>query len=246
MTDTRFRLFEDLASRYDLHTPHHHYEDDHSFVLDSFRSSGHQRILDIGCGTGVFLRKALDEGFDAAGIDAAQGMVNEAMTKAGSDRAKLQAMEDLDADSLYDGICALSWVINYATDVESARDILVRCRNALKPGGKLLLQTAHAPNMDGLVLEDRETGPSDISEDIVFLFQFHATGVASANARYVYAAKSIGELVWEEHPLNVANAELLAGLCSEAGFHDISIYGSYQREPLGNSISPWIEASVPA
>jgi len=244
MSAARFRLFEDLPHRYDLHTPAHHYGDDHAFVLDTFRRGG-GRILDVGCGTGVFLEKALAEGFDAHGIDVAEGMVREAAAKVGADRVAVGAMEDVTADAAYDGLCALSWVINYAADADAARDILGRFRRALRPGGRLLLHTAHAPNMDGTVLEDREPGPGGAEDDIVFLFQFSATGPDTAKARYVYAAKSLGELAWEEHPLAVADATLLARLCGEVGFADVQAYGSWRRDPLGTSISPWVVAEIP-
>lgn len=245
MPAARFRLFDDLAHRYDLHTPAHHYGDDHAFVLEEVGQAG-RRVLDVGCGTGVFLEKALAEGFDAHGIDLAEGMVREAAAKVGAERVAVRGMEAVDDSSAYDGLCALSWVINYAADADAARDILRRFRRALRPGGKLLLQTAHAPNMDGTVLEDREPGPDGTEDDVVFLFQFSARGPDTALARYVYAAKSLDELAWEDHALAVADAHLLARLCEDVGFVGVRIYGSWQREALGRSISPWVVAEVPA
>lgn len=244
MPASRLRLFEDFAHRYDLHTPAHHYGDDHAFVLDIFRASG-RRVLDVGCGTGVLVKKALAEGFDAYGIDIAEGMVREAATKVGPDRVSIGAMENIIDESNYDGLCALSWVINYAADACAARNILGRFRRALRPGGKLLLHTAHAPNMNGKVLEDREPNPAGVEEDIIFLFQFTATGADTALARYVYAAKSLGELAWEEHILAVADAHLLARLCGEVGFDNVQVFGSWRCDPLGTSISPWVVAEVP-
>lgn len=207
--DAVFRLFNGLAHRYDLHTPAHHYCDDHAFVLGTSRTGGGRRILDVGCGTGVFLEKALAEGFDAHGINPSEDMVREASAEIGIARIAAQAMEDITDDGGYDGLCALSWVINYAADAAATRDILARFRRALRPNGRLLMQTAHAPNMDGLVLEDREPGSSGKDDDIVFLLQFIARGPDTALARYVYAAKSLGELAWEEHLLAVADAHLL-------------------------------------
>lgn len=245
MTARRFRLFDELAHRYDLHTPAHHYGTDHRFVLEEFGRAG-RRILDVGCGTGVFLEKALAQGFDAYGTDIAAGMVREAAAKVGEQRVRQERMEDLEAEDAYDGICALSWVINYAADADAARDILHRFRRALKPGGRLLIQTAHAPNMDGRVLEDREDGPDGTADDIVFLFQFSATGADTALARYVYAGKALGELAWEEHSLAVADADLLARLCGEVGLMNPRVFGSCARDPLGHSVSPWVLAEAPA
>lgn len=237
-----FRLFGDFAHRYDLHTPPNHYRDDHTFVLNEFRAAGARRILDVGCGTGVFVEKALGAGFDAHGIDAAPAMVAQAERRLGPGRVKVQAMEEINSGLPLEGLCALSWVINYAADADAALAILHRMHDAIVPGGRLLLQCAHAPNMRTAVFEDREPGADGTSDDVVFLFQFVPLTPDRAKARYVYAGKSAGELVWEEHTLNVANAELLAELTKRAGFSNVRVYGSWRRDPLGGSISAWVAA----
>lgn len=240
----RYRLFEEYAHRYDLHTPAHHYRHDHAFVLNRLidAGTGARRILDVGCGTGVFLVKALATGFDATGIDPASGMVEQAATKVGAARVRQAAMEDIDMVECFDGICALSWVINYASTPDSALEILARMHEALAPGGRLILQCAHAPNMVGKVFEDREPGPDGNPDDVIFLFQFASSGPESALARYVFAGKTMGELVWEEHPLSVADANLVASLARQAGFLGVTVFDSWRGDPLDSGISAWIVA----
>ena len=80
-------LFGLLADRFDWHTPPHHYQDDHAFVLKALGKPG--LILDIGCGTGVFLEKALSAGFNVIGIDAAPEMVSVAANRIGKDRVRI-------------------------------------------------------------------------------------------------------------------------------------------------------------
>lgn len=239
-----YRLFEEYAHRYDLHTPSHHYRHDHTFVLERLMSAGTgaRRILDVGCGTGVFLVKALAAGFDAFGIEPAGGMVAQAAAKVGMARVRQAAMEDIDMVEYFDGICALSWVINYATTTDSALDILARMHKALTPGGRLVLQCAHAPNMVGKVFEDREPGPDGKPDDVIFLFQFAATGADRALARYVFAGKAIAELVWEEHLLSVANAHMVASLAQQVGFEGVTVFDSWREDPLDSGISAWIVA----
>ena len=106
-----YALFGRLASRFDWHTPPHHYQDDHAFVLKRLGKPG--AILDIGCGTGVFLEKAVSAGFDAMGIDAAPEMVSIAAKRVGNDRVRSERMQDLGEAHAYDGIVSLSWSFNY-------------------------------------------------------------------------------------------------------------------------------------
>src|SRR5260370_664425 len=102
-----YALFGKVADRYDWHTPPHHYQDDHAFVLSKFPNKG-CRILDVGCGTGVFLERAAHAGLDATGIDASAEMIAIASTRVNSDRVRVARMQELSECETYDGIVSLS------------------------------------------------------------------------------------------------------------------------------------------
>src|SRR5689334_20504331 len=109
------RLFHEFAHRYDLHTPPGHYKHDHEFVIKEALEarSTNCRLLDVGCGTGVFLEAAIAAGIDAYGVDAAPEMIDVASKRIGADRVRVQRMEEISEESSYDVICALSWTIHY-------------------------------------------------------------------------------------------------------------------------------------
>ena len=241
----RYELFGPLADRFDWHTPPHHYQDDHAFVLR--RLGDHGRILDIGCGTGVFLERAVSAGFDAKGIDAAPEMVSIAATRVGKDRVRTQRMQYLREISAYDGIVSLSWSFNYVQSYPEASDILERLFQALRPEGRLILQIAHAPNASGTLSEDREPGPDGQEDDVVFLYRFSSVpehpGIL--RAQYVYACKSIAELFFEEHRLGAADANEVAALASMTGFEDIELLDSWRGDPFRNSVNVFLLARRP-
>ena len=240
-----YALFGLLANRFDWHTPPHHYQDDHAFVLR--RLGEPSRILDIGCGTGVFLERAVSAQFDANGIDAAPEMVSIAATRVGKDRVRTERMQDLHETHSYDGIVSLSWSFNYVLSYPEARDILERLFQALRPEGRLILQIAHAPNASGALGEDREPGPDGQEDDVIFLYRFSSVpehpGVL--NAQYVYGCKSIGELFFEEHRLGAADANEVAALASMIGFEDIELLDSWHGEPFRNSVNVFLLARRP-
>ena len=142
-----YALFERLADRFDWHTPPHHYQHDHAFVLERLGQS--RRVLDVGCGTGVFLARAVMAGFDAIGIDAAPEMVAIAAGRVGAERVHVERMQEIDEASAYDGVVSLSWSFNYVRSLAEARDVLERLFRALRSKGHLILQIAHAPNAVG-------------------------------------------------------------------------------------------------
>lgn len=238
-----YALFGSAADRYDWHTPPHHYQDDHAFVLSRLPKPP-SRILDLGCGTGVFLEKAMAAGFDAIGLDASAEMVSIAARRVGSDRVRRAQMQDLDEVGIYDSIVSLCWSFNYVSSFVEAEEVLNRMFKALKPSGRLILQIAHAPNATGVLSEDREPGPGGEPDDVLFLYRFTQVKGNSGEllAQYVYRCRSLHELVFEEHKLRAADARKVAQIASAVGFEKIHLCDSWRGEPLAHSISPFLFA----
>lgn len=241
-----YALFGRVADRYDWHTPPHHYQHDHAFVLSQLPTPP-CRVLDVGCGTGVFLEKAIAAGFDAIGLDASPEMVSVAARRVEPDRVRLVQMQELSESASYDGIVSLSWSFNYVRSFREARDVLNRFFNALCPGGRLILQIAHAANATGALNEDREPGPEGQSDDVLFLYRF--LGVperrGELRAQYVYGCNSRKELVFEEHRLGAADAYKVASEVSSVGFQDVELLDSWRGEPLDQSINAFLLARHP-
>ena len=237
-----YALFGRFAEQFDWHTPPHHYQDDHAFVLERLGKPG--RVLDVGCGTGVFLGKAVAAGFDAVGIDAAPEMVSIAARRVGSERVRVERMQEFRERDVYDGVVALSWSFNYVGSFAEAHDLLSRLFRALRPGGRLILQIAHAPNATGVLGEDRELGPDGQEDDVVFLYRF--TSVPEhpdvLRAQYVYVCKSRNELLCEEHRLGAADVNEVAGLASRVGFESIELLDSWRGEPFRNAVNVFLLA----
>ena len=242
----KYALFGQAANRYDWHTPPHHYQHDHAFVLSRLPAPP-CRVLDVGCGTGVFLEKAIAAGFDAMGIDASPEMVDLASQRVEPDRVRLSQMQEISESASYDGIVSLSWSFNYVHSFHEARDVLSRFFNALRPGGHLILQIAHAANATGALNEDREPGPEGQVDDVLFLYRFHSVPEHSGElrAQYVYGCKSREELIFEEHRLGAADAYLVATEASAVGFQNVELLDSWRGEPLDQSINVFLLAIRP-
>jgi SAM-dependent methyltransferase len=237
-----YQLFHKFAHRYDLHTPPGHYKHDHAFAIgEALRVAPTScRLLDIGCGTGVFLEAAITAGIDGHGIDAAPEMVDVARQRLGNDRVRVQRMQQISDENRYDVVCALSWTIHYCETEPDLNDVVARCRRALRVGGLLLLQVANGDQMSGAVNVEREVGPSGQPDDTFFIHRFRPLHDTEHRviADYVYASRVHRELLSEEHELRFANPLLIADTLRRTGFQEVAVVNSA-------SIAPFVIGGTP-
>lgn len=242
MQEKTYRLYGELASRYDLHTPPGNYRPDHELVLEEVRRFGPAaRVLDLGCGTGALVESLREAGLEGYGIDVSPEMVAIVEERLGPGAARVGRLQDLDEQEEYDALVSLSFPFNYCVDVAEARAALAGFHRALRPGGLLLLQVAHAPNCPASLIEEWSPGPAG-DRDVQFICRFRPVPgeVPAVCAQYLYVCRSLNELLYEEHLLNVADVHLIAGLFREAGFSEIRIYENHLREPLSRAMGPYI------
>lgn len=235
------RLFGDFAHRYDLHTPPGHYKHDHAYVIEQAlaHAPADCRLLDVGCGTGVFVEAALAAGIDAVGFDSASEMVDVARRRISEGRVQVKRMQELAEQAAYDVICSLSWTIHYCETASELDDVIARCHRALRPGGLLLLQVANDEAMTGAVNIDREPGPHGEPDDTFFVHRFRALHDTEHSfvADYVYASHAHADLLSESHELQFADPALIANALQRAGFRSIDVYNP-------TSISPFVAGNA--
>jgi SAM-dependent methyltransferase len=192
------------------------------------------RLLDVGCGTGVFLEAAISAGIDGRGIDAAPEMIAVSRRRLGEDRVQVQRMQEISAQGAYDVVCALSWTIHYCESEAQLEDILNRCHRALRVGGLILLQVADDGEMTGAVKIDCEPGPSGEPDDIYFIHRFLPLNDPEhrVHADYVYTSVALSELLYERHELRFAEPLIVADALWRSGFQEVRIVNSPSISPF--------------
>ncbi|MEQ7123948.1 class I SAM-dependent methyltransferase [Actinopolymorpha sp. B11F2] len=117
---------------------------DRPAVLELLGDVDGQRVLDAGCGPGLYADELLARGASVVGFDQSAGMVELAQSRLG-DRAELLRVHDLSqpldwlADQTFDAV-VLALVIHHLDD---RRAVLRELFRVLRPGGRLVLSTAH-------------------------------------------------------------------------------------------------------
>jgi SAM-dependent methyltransferase len=138
-----------------------------------------QRVLDVGCGSGVYLRAAADRGAEVAGLDASEALLDIArrrVPEADLRRGDLQFLPYGDAS--FDVVSGFNSFF-FAADMVAA---LREARRVAKPGGTVLIQVWGRPERCDLEGMKRAVGRL-LSADTAEPPPFWRPGVLDAMAR---------------------------------------------------------------
>ncbi|MYW67234.1 methyltransferase domain-containing protein [Streptomyces sp. SID8379] len=101
-----------------------------------------RRVLDIGCGTGVFALLLAERGVEVVGVDPALASLDVARAKPGSGRVRWIHGDATDLPPLRVDLATMTANVAQAiADPQSWRKTLQGARDALRPGGHLVFET---------------------------------------------------------------------------------------------------------
>ncbi|MEU3849397.1 class I SAM-dependent methyltransferase [Streptomyces sp. NPDC029554] len=104
--------------------------------------TGARRVLDIGCGTGVFALLLAGRGIDVVGIDPAQASVDVARAKPGSERVRWICGDATALPPLRVDLATMTAnVAQEIVDPDTWQKTLGAAHEALRPGGHLVFET---------------------------------------------------------------------------------------------------------
>src|SRR5215469_4483037 len=109
-------------------------------LLDRYGASNGCHLLEIGCGEGDFLLRAIKRGFTVTGVEYSEYACAAAGNKLSIERGWdviCGEIDDIPAEAIYD-VCVLSDVIEH---VRNPRSLLERVHELLRPGGIILVAT---------------------------------------------------------------------------------------------------------
>jgi SAM-dependent methyltransferase len=95
------------------------------------------RLLDVGCGDGHFLNRMAQQGWEGTGIDFDAGAVENGRKKYGLDLIAADFQTASFSSSGFDAV-TMTHVIEHVPDPVACLD---KCRQLLKPGGRLVVST---------------------------------------------------------------------------------------------------------
>jgi SAM-dependent methyltransferase len=205
---------------------------DTDFYLALASELGAQRILDLGCGTGVLTRELATNSREVTGVDPSPAMLAYARRQPGAERVRWiegdsSALGTSDADL----VTMTGNVAQIFLDDADWQATLVAIHGALRPGGYLAFESRNPDargweqwtKADSYGKFDSPHGPVETWVDVVSAVD----GLVSFEAHNVFEAT--GEDVVVESTLRFRTLDETTRSLNEVGFTVERVYGDWSR-----------------
>jgi 2-polyprenyl-3-methyl-5-hydroxy-6-metoxy-1,4-benzoquinol methylase len=116
------------------------------FMEQSLAVSKGGTILDVGCGLGLHAVELTRRGYLVVGLDLSLSMITRAAELAQQQQLKLNVVHadirEMEFDGAFDGVICMGTTFGFFDD-DANRDVLARLHQALRPGGRVLMDTVN-------------------------------------------------------------------------------------------------------
>jgi SAM-dependent methyltransferase len=193
------------------------------------------RVLDLGCGTGLFARQLAGQGHRVTGLDPAAAMIDwaRAQDSAGLITWHVGRMDDLPQGARFDVVVMTGHAFQCLTTDDAVRAAMAGVRARLAPGGRFMFEsrnpmarewTRWTPDVVDVV-HDAAGNPARVF-----------TEVLAAEGRVVtfrnYFIFQDATLLSDSTLLFLSRPEIERHL-AEAGFTRVELFGDWSGQPAG-------------
>jgi SAM-dependent methyltransferase len=210
-----------------------------SWIHESVLRKKPTRVLDLGCGPGLYATRLARRGHDVTGIDYSPASIKHARASVEGDGLACVFIEgdvtEVDLGGGFDLAMMIFGEIN-AFDRDTARALINRAHESLAPGGTLLLE----PSLDSSI-RDQSARPTIAKQQPLGLFsdrphfyiQEHRwlEDERVAQTRFITEDSETGQVHVYGERLFAWTEDEYCELLTGAGFSGIAIYPSLSGEP---------------
>ncbi len=187
-------------------------------------------IVDVGCGSGIWAKALVDNGYDVLGIDLSPEMITIAKQRVPKPEFRVESFLNSDLPPCC-VVTALGEVLNYQFDERSSLSTITRffqkVHTALKPGGMFIFDLA-APGRNENPLQAFREG-----SDWTCLVEFKPDRENQRLTRSIITFRKTGDLYRrdeETHRLQLYPPAEICAVLEETGFEVTTVdhYGTFQ------------------
>lgn len=180
-------------------------------------------ILDLACGSGMYVNELKLLGFDVTGFDLDKSMIEQAQKKYPTILVKQKNMLELDDINRYDGIYSIGNSIVHLDSLSEIKTLVKKIYQALKPGGKLILQII---NYNRIIKKKITNLPTIEFGEGRFVREYEQKGEKILFKTTLFYDH---KLVKEQVELLPLQQEDLVSILQEQGFTNLLLYGDFLK-----------------
>ncbi|HWB13713.1 MAG TPA: class I SAM-dependent methyltransferase [Pirellulales bacterium] len=192
---------------------------------------GEGRIVDLGCGSGIWARELVDAGFEVTGVDISPAMIELARRRVPEAELHVGSFFSFPIPACR-GVTAIGEVFNYLFDADNSLDSLANFWNrifvdGLSPGGSLIFDVAMPGRCRGRTQACAE------GDDWACLVEYHHDEPNRQLTRRIVSFRKVGELYRrheEIHRQQLLDETTVVQVLQQIGFRvrTVSSYGDYR------------------
>lgn len=178
------------------------------------------RVLDCPCGYGRIASRLAALGVEVVGVDAATHFLELARQEKTGVDYRLGDMRELDFEGEFDAVVNVFTSFGYYDDATD-KDVLVRFRRALKPGGRLLIEHQSAYRMLGILAAASQHATAHGDDLLVDFPSYDALSGRVRTERFSVRDGKVRRYRFTTRLFTVAE---LASWLREAGFSEVTAF----------------------
>lgn len=216
--------YKKFAKYYDKFYQKKNYKNEVDYLMNFINK--YDKIIDIGCGTGIHASLISNKGFDIDGLDLNKEMLEVAKTRLNSD-LYLQNILNININKKYDVIISMFAVLNHLKDTNELEKGLLNFKKILQDDGKIIIDL-HNPQSSGSKTDSYDNISRIMKWDYDKDSKIEKSNIIFEidNERYV-----------DSHTFRIFSIDEVKECCKNVGLKVEAIYGNYDINNKGTDTS---------
>ena len=216
--------YKEFAKYYDKFYQNKNYKKETEF-LNNFINAN-DKILDVGCGTGIHAALLTDNGFEVDGLDLNKEMLEIAKTRLKTN-LYWQNILEIDISKKYNMIISMFAVFNHLKDTDELMRGLMNLKQLLHDGGKIIIDL-HNPQSSGSKI--------DTYDNMTRVMKWNYDRSLKIEKRDIIFEID-GIKYTDTHTFIIFTIDEMKECCERVGLKVVNVYENYDINKEGTSTS---------
>lgn len=213
--------YQEFAKYYDKFYQKKDYKSEVEFLKKIINKN--DKIIDIGCGTGIHASLLEKEGYNIDGLDLSKEMLDIAQKRLKGNLYN-QNILNINIKKKYNIIISMFAVINHLKDINELEQTLVNFKKILLSKGKIIIDL-HNPQSSGSKTDSYD----DMKRTMIWEYDKKSK---KEKSKIMFEINN--QIYNSSHTFRIFTIEEISKTCEKAGLKLLNVYENYNIDKVGN------------